>query len=276
MAEKKLIDQIKKVDLSDFKVLVIGVILLIIPIFVLMKVSNMGKKSRMSTERVKTMVNRKQIFNFPQSEKNASGKAASGSNRKAGTGWFADTPEKKVQIELEDALKLIQRTRRAENFPSGMTSDQKNSYRAENNPYITSGNGELENGRLKEAEKLFEMAFAEAGDNIFQKVHAMSGLCEVYTRMNDPKKLEQAFNQFMDLVALLPPEFGGGDLRTSVKNAYLHLKKLKDQADPGKVAEALGRSSVMKNTQMDASQVHRGLSKALVAFPVKFDEGGNK
>ncbi len=271
MAEKKLTDQIKKIDLSDLKVLAAGVILLIIPIIVLMVMSGSNKGRKMSTERMKTMVNRKRIFNFQQPAQKG-GKAVSGSaGKKGGTGWFADTPEKKVQIELEEAFRMVQRSRRSERFPPGTTQNQKQAYRAETNPLICNGNGAMEQGDLHAAEKFFDQAFDEAGDNIFQKVHALGGLCEVYTRMGDKQKAEQAFELFMDAVAKLPPEMGGGNLREAVRNAYMALKSLKDSADPGKVAQQLDKEKLMPKSGLSQSEVSRGLAKTLVAFPAKFD-----
>jgi hypothetical protein len=271
MAEKKLTDQIKKIDLSDMKILGAGIVLLIIPIVVLMVMSGSNKGRKMSAERMKTMVNRKQIFNFNRPAQKGGKAASSTGGKKAGTGWFADTPEKKVQIELEEAFRVVQRSRRSERFPPGMTQNQKQAYRAETNPLICSGNGAMEQGDLHAAEKFFEQAMDESGDNVFQKVHALGGLCEVYTRMGDKQKAEQAFKLFMDWVAKLPPEMGGGNLSDAVRNAYMGLKSLKNSADPGKVAQQLDKEELMRRSGLSQSEVSRGLSKTLVDFPAKFD-----
>lgn len=271
MPQKKLLDQIKKVDLSDMKVLGVGLILLVIPIIVLVSLAGPGKSRKTSVERMKTMVNRKRIFNFKQPTQKGIKPSSLPSQNKGGTGWFADTPEKKVQIELEEAFKVIQRSRRSERFPSSMTQNQKQSYRAENNPLITDGNGALEMGDLLGAEKLYEQAFDEAGENVFQKVFALGGLCEVYSRMGDQEKTEQAFKLFMEWVAKMPPEAGGGDLKDAVRNAYKSLKELKNNADPAKVAQELNKSRLLRDAQISQTEVSRGLGKGLAVFPAKFD-----
>lgn len=271
MAEKKLLDQVKKIDLSDLKVLGIGVVLLIIPVIVLFMLSGPGKNRKMSAERMRSMVNRKRIFNFNQPAQPGLKPSAAPAGKKGGTGWFADTPEKQVQIELEEAFRLVQRSRRSERFSPGMSQNQKQAYRAETNPLICNGNGALEQGDLHGAEKYYEQAFEESGDNVYQKVHALGGLCEVYSRMGDQEKADAAFKLFMEWVAKMPPEMGGGDLRDVVRNAYKSLKELKNSADPGKVTEQISKEELARRAQISQTEVSRGLSKALVTFPAKFD-----
>lgn len=273
MTEKKIKDYIKKVDFGDVRVLLVGIVLLIVPLLFLYSISGSGKSRKFSQQRMKTMVNRKSIFNFSGGKK---APMASAGNRKAdtkaSTGWFeSDTPEKKVQRELESAFKVVQRSRRSERFLSGMSSEQKSAYRAEHNPFMTEGNGELENGNLARAELLFQQAYDEANGNIFQKVYALGGLCEVYSKMGNQKKYEQAFRLFMEMVGQMPKNAGGGDLKALVRNAYMTLKQLKDSADPGKVSQELGKVDLVKNGKIQGSSVSRGLSKALAVFPAKFD-----
>ncbi|MDN5278808.1 MAG: hypothetical protein PWR01_2773 [Clostridiales bacterium] len=271
MPEKKLQDYIKKIDFSDVRILIVGIVLLIIPLLFLFLFTGSGKNKRFSQERMKTMVNRKSIFNFgSQSAKKTSSRSIKG--EKSGGSWFSkETPEKKVQRELEAAFKVVQRSRRSERFPIGTTRVQKEAYRAEHHPLITSGNGALEEGKVAEAAKLFEQAYQEAGDNVFQRVYALGGLCEAYSRMGDHEKHDQAFKLFMEWVAKMPREAGGGDLQAAVRNAYLTLKQLKESADPGKVSQELSKLEMIRDGHIQSANVSRGLSKALAVFPAKFD-----
>jgi tetratricopeptide (TPR) repeat protein len=270
MSERRVQDYIKKVDFSDMKVLLVGVVLLIIPLIVLYLVTGSGRSRKLSVNRMKTMVNRKKIFNFAQSGQKSSSLPAQASQKNSKS-WLAQDPEKKVVRELEEAFKQVQRSTRRERFPPGISRHKKQAYRAENHPLITEAAGKLEYGHLAEAEELFEQAFDQAGDNVFQKVYALGGLCEVYSRQNNQQKYEQAFKLFAEWVAKLPPEAGGGDLSGAVRDAYMALKELKNSADPNKVGVELDKVGIIKDGQLSKGNVSRGLSKSLVVFPAKYD-----
>ncbi len=270
MSERRVQDYIKKIDFSDMKVLLVGVVLLIIPLIVLYLVTGSGRSRKMSVHRMKTMVNRKKIFNFAQSGKKSGG-LSSQAGVKASKSWLSQDPEKKVVRELEDAFKVVQRSTRRERFPPGTNKYKKQAYRAEHHPLITEATGKLEYGHLAEAEGLFAQAFEQAGNNVFQKVYALGGLCEVYSRQNNQQKYEQAFKLFTEWVAKLPPEAGGGDLSGAVRDAYMALKELKNSADPNKVGVELDKVDIIRAGQLSKSKVSRGLSKSLLVFPVKYD-----
>ncbi|MFZ5952944.1 MAG: tetratricopeptide repeat protein [Candidatus Rifleibacteriota bacterium] len=274
MEEKKLKDYIKKVDFSDLRVLLVGVVLLVIPIAFLLWLGTSGSNKRLSQDRMRTMVNRKSIFNFgPEKGQQKSMPASSvKSGEKSGSGWFADeSPEKKVQRELEDAMKIVERSRRPENFPPGTTEMQKQAYRAEHHPSMIYGNAALEEGRVAEAEKFFEQAFEDARDNPFQRVYALGGLLEVYSRKGDYAKHEQVFKLFMEWVGKMPKNAGGGDLQAAVRDAYLSLKKVKEMLDSGGGMDKISQVNLVKDGQIDPAKVGRELSKSLSVFPAKFD-----
>ncbi len=269
MAEDQQIKKLlKKIDAGDIKVLAIGVVLLIIPVLVLLFFSA-GDNKRISQEKMKTMAVRKNIFNFGKTQSGAPVRATGG---KIGSGWLSsESPEKKVEAEIEEAMKLIKRSRRTERFPPGTNELQKQAYRAEHFPALVEGRGELERGNFALAETLLNSAFEDARDNIFQQVYAIGALCELYELTGDKKKLEAAFKKYMELVGKLPPEYGGGDLAASVRNAYMALKQLKESADPGKVADGLSEIEAVKMGVISKDKVMQGLAAGLESFPVKFD-----
>lgn len=265
---KDLKKYLRKIDASDIRVLIAGIVLLIIPFLFLLFFSG-GSSHKISQEKMKTMVSRKNVFNFGG---NQPGSSVSPTGKSAVTGWFdSSSPEKKVELELEDAFKMVKRSQRSERFPPSATEDQKQAYRAEHNPMLTEGRGELERGNFALAETLFLKAFDESGGNVFQQVYAAGALCELYELTQDQKKLEAAFKQFMELVGKLPADCGGGDLAASVRNAYLALKQLKEGADPAKVALGLGDVEAIKLGALPKGKVSQGLTKSLFNFPAKFD-----
>ncbi len=263
---------LKKIDMSDVRVLVIGVVLLIVPVAILFYFSSGGSSKKMSQEKMKTMVVRKNVFNFGSSQAGSSSGSSASNARGRGSGWFSSSsPEKQVVNELEEAFKLVKRSKASERFPPGTTEEQKDAYRAEHHPTLVEGRGEMEKGNYLLAESLLLKAFEESAGNTFQQVYTMGALCELYELTQDQKKLEAAFKQFMDLVAKLPPDYGGGDLAASVRNAYMALKQLQDGADPAKVAQGLGDVEAVKQGAIPTGKVSQGLGKSLYSFPAKFE-----
>jgi len=271
MAEEKDFKKLlKKVDMSDIRLLAAGVALLIVPVVFLIFFSG-GSSKKISQEKMKTMVARKNVFNFGTSSGSGASSAPS-SGKTSGSTWFSSTsPEKRVEQELEDAFKLIKRSQRSDRFPPGSTEEQRDAYKAEHNQFLLEGRGELERGNFAEAEAMFLKAFEEANGNSFQQVYAMGALCELYELTQDRKKLEAAFKQFMELVGKLPPDYGGGDLAASVRNAYMALKQLQESADPAKVAQGLADVEAVKQGAIQSGKISQGLGKSLFAFPAKFE-----
>jgi tetratricopeptide (TPR) repeat protein len=272
MPEKQLSDYVKKIDFSDIRVLVVGLILLLVPVLFIFYLSSGSEKGELSRQKIKSMARRKNIFNYSKKKIEKKAGSAGKTSGKTGSSWFSsESPEKKVQRELEQAFKTVQRSRRSVTFPPGTTHTQRQAYNAETNPLICRGNGALENGNLSEAAQMFERALDESRDNVFQKVFALGGLMSVYEAKNDRESYEKAFEQYMHWVGQLPPGYGGGDLRYAVKNAYMALKHLQESADPAKVSQAIAKIKTPGESILPESEMKKGLSEALKVFPAKFD-----
>ncbi|MDD2999536.1 MAG: hypothetical protein PHV05_10790 [Candidatus Riflebacteria bacterium] len=268
-SESLIAKYLKKIDMSDVRLLALGVALLFIPVLFFLFFTG-GNTRKISQEKMKTMVVRKHVFNFGAAQPGSSAAPRSGKDR--GTGWFdSSSPAKKTESELEEALKMVKRSRRSERFPPSTTNEQKQAYQAEHHPMMTEGRGELERGNFAAAETMFLQAFDESGGNVFQQVYAMGALCELYELTHDQKKLEAAFKQYMELVGKLPAEYGGGDLAASVRNAYMALKSLQEGADPGKIAHELVNVEAVKQGAIQQGKVSQSLGKTLYGFPAKFD-----
>lgn len=266
--DKKFTDYIKKVEMGDLKILVIGLVLLFVPIIGLMFLLGSDDDQDYIKEHLQNMASRRSVFRFP----GASGRNSAPRGYVKQGGWFSDaSPEKKTEMELEDAVKAVQRSSldRARRFSSS-SDPKKQAYAADMDPSICNARGALEVGRLAEAEKFYEEAFKRGDENIFLKLQAISGLCRVYNQMENLEKFEKAFQMYMDIVAKLPPGLGGGDLRASVRNAFLMLKKLKTKASSGKVSQAVLKNKLANKTGLNSSALKAGVEKALKFFPAKF------
>ena len=269
MADKKRIrDYFRKVELGDLKVLIIGLILLIVPVIVIISMVGNSSTEDLSRDHLMHMATRGSDFNFHDSNIGVGNVRAPHTT----SGWFSDaSPEKQTELQLEDAMKSIQRSAVARVSRFENSSDKRlQEYGAEIDPDICNANGALDQGRLLEAEQYFSNAFKRGDSNIFLKLHAIAGLCEVYSRMKDKKKLEKAFQIYMNMVAQLPADMGGGNLRASVKNAYFMLKNLTNKSDPSKLTSGLLKCRLARSEGVNASIYKNGAKQMLNSFPAKF------
>lgn len=272
MAEKNYKDYLKKVDMSDIKVLGVGMVLLVIPVFFLFLLTQSTGGKKVSHERMKTMVDRKNLFNYnTASQKTGDSPARPKAAKKSGWLTGTESPERVIQQELEQAMSLVRRSKPAESFPPGMTEMQKEAYRGEHNPLVIEGNAYLDAGNFVMAEKVFLEAFDDGSSNTFQQVYAMGGLMEVYEKMGDQAKYQAAFEKFMELLAKLPPEYGGGNLRQSVSATHAMLKNVMSHADAGKVAQHALKDPVVREGHYSVGQIPDGIGQFLQSYPFNPD-----
>ena len=187
--DKNILETIKKVELGDLKILIIGVVLLAIPAGLLIFMLSRESSEGFSRESLRHMSSRRSTFNFNTSRRNA---PTRGSSRKK-AGWFSkETPEMKIERELDEAMKKIERSCRARSSRMGSSNSVRmKSYAAETDFAITSANGAMEQGNYLEAEKYFEDAFQRGDRNVFLKLQAIAGLCEVYSRTENQKNTKR-------------------------------------------------------------------------------------
>lgn len=272
MNEKDPKDFFKKVDMSDIKVLAVGMILLVIPVFFLFLMTQSTSKKQVSHERMKTMVDRKNLFNYnTASQKAGESSLRPKSSQKSSWLTVTDSPERVIQQELEQAMSAVSRSKPAEYFPPGTSELQKKAYRGEHNPLVIEGNAYLDAGNFAMAEKVFLEAFDDGVDNIFQQVHAMGALMEIYDKLGDDEKHKAAFEKFMELLAKLPPEYGGGNLRQSVSATYSMLKNVMTHADAGKVAQHASKDSLVREGHYSVRHIPDGISQFLQKYPFNPD-----
>ena len=81
------------------------------------------------------------------------------------------------------------------------------------------------------------------------------------------KKLEEAYKKYIEAVGKLPEKFGGGDLKSIVRNAYQSLDALGKSADPAKIAEEMDHNNLIQ-----AGLVPRSVDLKQIAnsFPIKY------
>lgn len=267
--ENKLDQFVKRLEKADYSLLVIGFVLLIIPVVALYFLaggSEGGKK--MSQQRMRNMVQRKNVFNFGSKSEKGGAPSAPRSGSSGSSGWFtsAKTEEQTIQDELSQAMNDVERSLMEVQVPPDLYGDARDMYVAEHNYYLCMANGAMEDGDADKALEYIQKALDDARDNVFLTAYALASLCSLYEQLGDKKALEDAYKKFAEAVGKLPKEFGGGDLKSIMRNQYQNLQALKD-ADASKISEALSADKLIKSGAISGSP---NIKNVYADFPIKY------
>ena len=263
-------DIMKKIENGDNSLLVIAGMLLIIPVITLLILtSNPKGTKRMSQEKMKSLVHRKNVFNFGTKTEEGKRKAPKSSSSSSLSNWFqASTPEERAKEELRSADKIMEKKAAEIHVPSHLEGDARKQYMAENNYNLCMANGALESCKYKEAEEYLAKALDEAKDNNFLLLYALGTLCALYERTGDRAKLEQAYKMYIEAVSKIPPEYGGMDLKKSVRDAYQGLLVLGRHASESEISDAMAKEPLVKSGQLPTGINIREVYKN---FPIKYE-----
>lgn len=271
---KTLQETLKKLDLSDIRILLFGIVLLLLPLFFLFARLGVAEKSDFTRYSMETLANRKAVFNFglpgAAGPSGAGGQATALRDPTLGavrtTGKGASQVTQQVKDELGEAMRLITRTKKKNTAFAHLPDVQRDFLTAEVDPTLCAGNGALERGDLGEAERLFLQAVEESDKNPFLRAFALGGLCELYSRLQDPKKLEAAFKQYALAIGKLPGGMGG-DMMGTLKNTFDMLRSMQETVDVGKVSQALANEPSGPGKNMTIQDLQRGAGEMRRAVP---------
>lgn len=265
---------LNKIQNGDTSLLVVTGILLIIPVIAIFFLTNNPKAGkRVSQEKMRAMVQRKNVFNF--GTKDGKGKSigprseSSGAHRDSSGGWFSSsrTPEQIVNDQLDRAMKKLERDNKVI-APSYLDGDDKLFYEAEKNYYLCMAQGRLEEGKYAEVEDFIKQALDYNGDNPFVVANAFSLLAKLYELWGKPKESEEAAKKFLEAVGNLPEGYRRPELKNDVRNAYKSLESLSEYSDPSMVLKAQNNFG-FKDTKVFPT---RGVLKKLQEdFPIRME-----
>lgn len=258
MSEKKdLQSLIKKVDLSDLKVLVIGVILLVIPVLFMLFSFNRGTGQKASSSAKDRLGMHKSAFSF---QRKASDHPA-GKGKAAAPAPKIVSPEKQWEAAFEriaSAKAYIPPQIKA--LP---TNDRKY-YEAEMNTDIRMSNLLISQGRFDDARAICDRILKTESENEFLRFMASGNLCDIYDSTGDVAALRKEFLRYLDILEGLKIK---GFEAKNVKAGYLAMNKMlldfdRIRKDPGVRAHI---ADVIKNHQRDGNvSVDQVLDETLV------------
>lgn len=219
---------LKKVDLGDMRILVIGVILLIIPvIFLFYSLGRSGKTDVVKSTRDRLGMS-KAAFSFQRTaSQHPAGKAGSGTK----------APAAHVAPEKEWA-QAVERISRAPAYVppqiAALPPSQRKYYEAEMHTAIRTANALISQNRLDEARAICEEILKTESENEYLRFMASGNLCTIYDEKGDVTALRKEFLRYLDLLESLKIK---GFETKNVKAGYLSMNKMlldfgKLRADP--------------------------------------------
>ena len=260
---------LKKVQDGDTTLLIVAAILVIIPaIFLFFLVGDKTDK-KMTQQKFRSMTQRRNVFNFTSKTEDGKTSAPKSSLPSASSNWFGgDTPEQRAQFELEEAARVLEKQAYEIEVPIELQGDARKQYLAENNYNLRLANSALDSDNFEEAEKYINKALEEAKDNDFLTLYALGSLCALFERTGDKKKLEEAYKLYIEAVSKIPPEYGGMDLKKSVRDVYQGLLVLGKHANDSEITEALSKEPLFQSGEVPSNINIRDVYKN---FPIKYE-----
>ena len=259
---------LKKVQEGDSTILIIGAVIMIIPLIALLMMTSGKTDKKAAQQKLKSLTQRKNVFNFGTKSEDGKKSGPKSAMPSSSSNWFGGTPEQRVQNELQAVTRVMEKRAQEIHVPLNLTGDARKQYIAENNYNLCMANGALEAGRYDEAEEFIKKALDEANDNDFLTVYALGSLCALYERTGDKKKMEQAYKMYFDAVSKLPPEYGGMDLKTAVRDVYQGLLVIGKHASESDLSNALAKEPLVKSGKMPSNVNIREVYKD---FPIKYE-----
>jgi len=208
---------IKKVDLGDVKILMIGVILLIIPIlFFLYTLSRSSKRDVITSTRDRLGMSRA-AFSFERKASQHPASRGASSARPSGT---VSSPE-------EEWAKAFDRISKSKAYVppqiAALPPSKRKYYEAEMNTEIRTSNALIAQGRLDEARVICEEILKTENENEFLRFMASGNLCTIYDKKGDIQSLRKEFLRYLDLLETLKIN---GFTAKNVKAGYLAMNKM--------------------------------------------------
>lgn len=255
-------ENLEKVDLSDTRLLVAGLILFLIPILWLLFFSGVREEQVKATRLSFSDPGKQSAFNLTTTSKSPSSTAARAS---AAT---VQPKTEKLEEELDRAWSRIQAVPRKLNIPADVPVETRLMIEAEEDEMLCEGNALLDQSDLQAAEKAFIAAIGSADANTFKELYAYGGLMEVYQLSGNVAKFREAFANYVRCAQKLKDVYG--PLADNVARAYEMFEQM-GKIDSGKLREYLTRSNLSNGTSVSYEDFMKGINKTKEWFPANLE-----
>lgn len=256
-----MFDRIKdffdSIDLSDARLIVVGCILILLPLFYLYYFTGLAEEPAATRRIAITDMGNQSAFNLTSTVKSSSQTGKSISQQL--------TPRtEQVESELDSAWQKIQSVPKVYSLPSDIPVDTRLMIEAEDDPDLCEGNSLLDRCEFTAAEKAYKAVIGNAGSNNFKELHAWGGLMEIYQLQGDPVKFREAFANYAKTAQKLKHVYG--PLADDVARAYQMFDQLA-HVDSGKLREYLTRANLNGGTQVSPDEFLKSINHTKEWFP---------
>ncbi|EKD82822.1 MAG: hypothetical protein ACD_39C01069G0002 [uncultured bacterium] len=248
----------EKIDFSDTRFMLIGIILLLIPILYLFFFMKVTEKQTVTTR-----------INFADPGKQSAFSITSTSRAIAAERAKAVAPavnpqETTIEAELDRAWSKAQALPRRVNLPPDFPKDARQMLEVEDDPMIAEANALFDQGDLGAAEKAYSAVLNSAAENHFKELHAWGGLMEVYLLTGNKDKFREAFKNYALTAQKLYKVYG--PLADDVSRAYEMFEQL-SRIDPGKLREQLTKANLTLGTSVSFEEFMTGFKQTQEWYP---------
>ncbi|RCK79465.1 MAG: hypothetical protein OZSIB_4219 [Candidatus Ozemobacter sibiricus] len=191
-----LAKKLKKIDPSDIRILVIGLVLLVIPVVIFFLRTRAPEGGFAGSGLRESLHTGRRGFSFVQQQE-----ADRGGRGPAPASLYKSA---KVDSEWRSAVETIARAPLELPNIEGMSLETKQVFAADLDPELRQANAFLNSGQLAKAQDLYLSVLARDTDNPFLKFYASANLCSVYERLGKTEELAKEFRRMVALMARLP------------------------------------------------------------------------
>ena len=255
-----MFDDLKKnlegIDLSDFRLMIAGVLLLLLPLFYLVFFAGRIDETQTTTRIAITEMGKQSAFNLTSISKTPGAAGSRGAIP-------AITPKvEQVESELDRAWQKIQATPRVITLPPDIPVETRQMVEAEDDPDICEANSCSTDASLPLPKSIIE-AISDAG-RITLKNFCLGGLMEIYQLQGDRNKFREAFANYAKTAQKLQHVYG--PLADNVARAYQMFEQI-EKIDSGKLREYLTRANLEAGTKTSYEEFINSIKATKEWFP---------
>lgn len=251
-------DSVSRIDISDTRFLVTGIILLLIPILYLFFHARSGDKQTVTTRISLADPGKQSAFNLTSTSRTAA------AERARSVAPAVNPHETTVEAELERAWSKVQSVPRRLNLPPDIPKETRQMLEVEDDPLLSEANSLFDQGDMAAAEKAYTKALGNSNNNHFKELHAWGGLMEVYLITGDKEKFREAFKNYALSAQKLSKVYG--PLADDVSRAYEMFAQI-SMIDPGKLREQLTKANLTLGTNVSFEEFINGLNQTQEWYP---------
>lgn len=248
----------EKIDFSDTRFMLIGILLLLIPIVYLFFFMKVTEKQSVTTRISFADPGKQSAFSLTASTKTAA------ATRAKSVAPAVNPKENTIEAELERAWSKVQSAPRRMSLPPDLPKETRQMLEVEDDPMIAEANALFDEGDLAAAEKAYTAALSSSASNNFKELHAWGGLMEVYLLTGNKEKFREAFKNYALTAQKLNKVYG--PLADDVSRAYEMFEQI-SRIDPGKLREQLTRANLTLGTKVSFEEFMTGFKSTQEWYP---------